>query len=419
MSELIKDLYSKFLSSSGVSTDTRSIQKGNIFFALSGPNFNGNQYASQALESGASFAIIDDEHYLKEGCVLVDDSLAALQELAKEHRAHFKNPVLAITGSNGKTTTKELCREVLSRSCNVKATKGNLNNHIGIPLTILEWDQNTEFAIVEMGANHQGEIAAYCEIAQPTHGLITNIGYAHTEGFGGIEGVLRGKSELFDWLRKSGGTPFINQQDERLKHMTKRFANAVTYPSTGVDEVTSTETLKLMIDDHEIVTHLTGSYNFINAAAAISVGKFFGVEDKEIASALKAYKPQNQRSQIIKRGSSTIIMDAYNANPSSMRAALQNLSQFTGRKVAILGDMNELEDSVEQHRQLGEEIAKLKLDDLILVGEKIKPILEILPSAQHFESAEALAETTWFTENTTFLLKASRSVKLERLIEKE
>ena len=414
-------LYSNFLKSRGVSIDTRTINKGDLFFGISGENFNGSSYANQALKRGASFAVIDDPEYVAdERTLLVEDSLTALQELAKLHRSKFQGKVLAITGSNGKTTTKELVREVLSQKYRVRATQGNYNNHLGVPLTILQLTEQTEIAIIEMGANHLGEIAGLCEIAQPHLGLITTIGQAHTEGFGGIEGVLRGKSELFDYLKKSDGLPFINVQDNRLHHMAKRFENSVTFPAGDLKLSPSDEVLKLSIKDLKVTTQMTGEYNFTNASAAVAVGRFFNIDDEKIAEALEAYKPENQRSQIIKRGTNTIILDAYNANPDSMGAALKNLSTFDGKKVAILGQMNELSNSRGTHREFGKEVARMNFDEVILVGEKIEPALEFLPNAKHFNSTNLLK--AYLTEHSfqysVILLKASRSIGLEEVVEK-
>ncbi|MCP4457083.1 MAG: UDP-N-acetylmuramoyl-tripeptide--D-alanyl-D-alanine ligase [Cytophagales bacterium] len=416
MSNRIEILYSKFLKSEGVSIDTRTIKKGNLFFGISGENSNGNEYALQALEKGASFAIIDDKKFAEdERIILVEDTLLSLQELAIFHREKFQGKVLAITGSNGKTTTKELVREVLSQKCVVHATEGNYNNHLGVPLTILQLTNQVEIAIIEMGANHLGEIARLCEIAKPNLGLITNIGQAHTEGFGGMDGVLRGKSELFDYLKRSNGIPFVNKQDNYLMHMTKRFDTAEVFPNIDVALIPNQEMVELLFRGKRIATRLTGDYNFLNMAAAISVGRYFDVEDKKIAQALESYTPENQRSQIIKRGSNTIILDAYNANPDSMRVALKNLANFEGRKVAILGQMNELAHSKEAHNQLGKEIARLQLDEVILVGEKMLPALEFLPMARHFKSTENLkdylAEHSF--QDSVVLLKASRSIGLE------
>ena len=413
-------LYSLYQACTGVSTDSRTVGQGHLFFGLSGPTFNGSQYAAMALEKGAKYAVVDDAAFATDPRIfLVDDSLQALQDVARHHRAQFMGAVVGITGSNGKTTTKELVNAVLSKKYRTFATKGNFNNHIGVPLTILQWDDQTELAIVEMGANHQGEIALLSSIARPTHGLITNIGHAHTEGFGGIEGVLRGKSELFDFLRQSGGTPFINLLDERLKHMTKRFEKPMTYPMDGLSVLPNPEYLHVNWHGRTIKTQLTGSYNFPNVAAAIALGVHFGVSESDIISAIEAYVPENQRSQLIKKRDLTIIMDAYNANPDSMRGALQNLAQFAGHKVAIIGDMNELENSDEEHRTLGKFIADLGIDEVLLVGEKIRPALEHLPKAKHFSStANLLAANSLQQASSTILLKASRTIKLEQVLEK-
>ena len=343
-----------------VSTDTRNIPEGAIFFALKGPSFNANEFALEALDKGAAFAVIDEETYQKDDrMVLVEDVLQTLQELAQYHRQQLKIPVIGLTGSNGKTTTKELIREVLSQKYKVLATEGNLNNHIGVPLTLLSIDPEIEIAIIEMGANHIGEIARLSEIAQPTHGLITNIGKAHIEGFGGFEGVIRGKSELYHYLIQRGGEVFVNSQDEVLSNMAKRFDKPYFYPAPG-DYLTCT-----LVDADPFVTYenesgtlvktqLIGTYNFSNIAAAICLGKFFDIPEKEADAAIARYVPTNNRSQIIRKGTNTIILDAYNANPDSMEAALENLKAMKAEdKVVILGDMFELgEESEAEHRRI-------------------------------------------------------------------
>ena len=419
MSTSIERLYELYLECEGVSTDSRTIKKGDLFFGLSGPNFNGSQYAASALEKGASYAVVDDAAFATSNRIfLVDDALTALQDLARHHRKLFTGPVIGITGSNGKTTTKELVRAVMEKKYDVHATRGNYNNHIGVPLTVLQWTEKTEMAIVEMGANHVGEIGFLSSISMPSHGLITNIGHAHTEGFGGIEGVLRGKTELFDFLRQSGGTTFLNMQDERLKHMAKRFEKLVMYPSSDLEVLPNPEFLHVDWNGRTVKTQLTGAYNFPNVAAAIALGLHFGVSEDAIISAIEHYVPENQRSQLIKKGNSTIIMDAYNANPDSMRAALQNLTRFSGKKVAIIGDMNELQNSDEEHRTMGKFISELAIDEVILVGQKIKPAMESLPNAKHFFSTKELLEVgnLRLEANSTILLKASRSIKLEEVL---
>lgn len=416
MGDFIEFLYSRFLLSNGVSIDTRTIEEGNLFFAISGPNFDANKFAQQAIEKGAAYAVVDDEAYdVGDKTILVDDALLALQELAKFHRSRFKRPVLAITGSNGKTTTKELAAKVLSEKYIVHATKGNYNNHIGVPLTLLHIHPQVEIAIVEIGANHVGEIAMLCELAAPTHGLITNIGHAHTEGFGGFEGVIRGKSELFDYLRKNDGEVLINMNDTVLSNMAKRFTNPHCYPDEDISLISAAPYVKCSFSSEEMQTSIVGGYNFDNIAAAAKVGRLFDVDDESIAKAVSSYVPENARSQIITKGSLTIILDAYNANPDSMKAALESLSKMDGRKMAILGDMNELENSDKEHLKLIDFAKELDLK-ILTVGEKIKVGN---PTSSHYETKIDLIsylDTQKFFDSVV-LLKASRSIKLETLVE--
>lgn len=416
MVSTLDQLYSKFLSSDGVSIDTRTLTAGNLFFSISGPNFNANTFATQALERGASFVVVDDEKYAaNDRCILVEDGLAALQALAKKHRDQFSGPVIGITGSNGKTTTKELILKVLSRKYLVHATKGNYNNHIGVPLSLLGISKETEIAIIEMGANHVGEIASYCNIASPTHGLITNIGRAHTETFGGIEGVIRGKSELFDFLRKTSGTPFINMNDPVLSNMSKRFASPIQYPTKSVLLLGTAPYLEVQVEGQKAETHLVGKYNINNIAAAVALGQFFEVDNTDILEAIRDYDPDNARSQIIKKGSATIILDAYNANPDSMKVALESLAEQSGHRVAILGDMNELENPDEAHREILDYAQEVGLQQTFTVGEKIGRVAH---EANHFDSKEALEDRLreMNFNGVTVLLKASRSIKLETII---
>ncbi|WP_421764196.1 UDP-N-acetylmuramoyl-tripeptide--D-alanyl-D-alanine ligase [Ekhidna sp.] len=416
MGDFIEFLYSRFLLSDGVSIDTRTIEPNNLFFAISGPNFNANQFAEEALKKGAAYAVVDDENYLtNDRIILAQDGLKALQELATFHRSRFKRPVLAITGSNGKTTTKELIHSVLSEKYISHATKGNYNNHIGVPLTLLHIHPQVEIAIIEMGANHVGEIASYCEMAKPSHGLITNIGRAHTETFGGIEGVIRGKSELFDFIRKTSGTPFINMDDQVLSNMAKRFEAPVLFPSTDLKLTSSQPYLTITLNGVLQETQIVGRYNYSNMAAAIAIGRYFDVSDQKILQALASYEADNSRSQIIKKGTITIILDAYNANPDSMKVALENLAEQKGSKLAILGDMNEVEDSNDQHSELLEYARKLGLSNVLTVGEKIGKVAN---PKYHFESKEELEKELIKMDfsNSTVLLKASRSIKLESIL---
>lgn len=416
MGDFIEFLYSRFLLSDGVSIDTRTIEEGNLFFAISGPSFNANQFADKALEKGASYAVVDEEEFVTDDrIILAEDALKALQDLASFHRSRFKRPVLGITGSNGKTTTKELVAAVLGEKYTVRATKGNYNNHIGVPLTLLHIHPQVEIAIIEMGANHVGEIAQLCAIAAPTHGLITNIGHAHTEGFGGFEGVIRGKSELFDYLRKSDGFPIINLNDPVLSNMAKRFSAPAIFPETDVRLHSSAPLVTVEVGGLLVETNLVGAYNFDNLAAAVAVGRIFGVRDQSISAALSQYKPGNARSQVIKKGTLTIILDAYNANPDSMKAAIESLAKMPGRKVAILGDMNELKNSEQEHAGIVE-LAKAKKLELITVGEKIG---KANSSRTHFDDKEDLENylSNRKYTNATVLLKASRSIKLETITE--
>ncbi|MCK5366991.1 MAG: UDP-N-acetylmuramoyl-tripeptide--D-alanyl-D-alanine ligase, partial [Cyclobacteriaceae bacterium] len=354
---MIEKIYKIFLNSAGICTDTRSISEGDLFVALQGPNFNANKFADQAIEKGAIRVIIDDKNYAIPGkTIYVEDGLLALQELAKRHRKSLKIPIIGITGSNGKTTTKELVHAVLSSSFHTFATKGNLNNHIGVPLSVLSITKDHEIAIIEMGANHLGEIALLSSISRPTHGLITNIGKAHTGLFGGFEGVIRAKSELYDFLIKNKGIVFINQNQEILVNMSKRIKNTVFYPNeesyyhcsfAGADPFVELKTGH----GNTIKTNLPGKYNFDNIATALCIGKYFNVAEEKANNAVAAYTPKNNRSQIIQKGNNTIILDAYNANPSSMEKALENLTQMkSNSKVAIVGDMFELgDDTIKEH----------------------------------------------------------------------
>lgn len=420
MGNYVELLYSRFLLSDGVSTDTRTIQEGNLFFALSGPNFNGNLYAEEALKKGASYVVVDDAQFVKgDRYLLAENSLEALQELSKFHRSRFKKPVFALTGSNGKTSTKELINRVLSKKYDVLATEGNLNNHIGVPLTLLKIHPQVEIAIIEMGASQVGDIAELCDYANPTHGLITNIGHAHTATFGGIEGVLRGKSELFDHLRKTGGHPFINELDQRLINMSKRFWEKTFYPTKDLTLVDEENPLSFTLKGDSFQSQLYGAYNFPNIAAAIAVGRYFEVPDDQIVAAVCEYAPDNLRSQVVERGNARIIVDAYNANPDSMIAALRTLSKVESEKWVVLGDMLELEQEEEEHRRLGEKIAVMGFDRVLLVGDLMKHAASEISGALHFDHVDELKSFVETLElgSAHVLLKGSRKMKLEQLVE--
>lgn len=420
MENFIELLYSRFLLSDGVSTDTRTLKPGNLFFALSGPNFNGNLYAEEALVRGASYVVVDEPAFVKsDRYVLAQDSLQALQALSKFHRSRFKKPVFALTGSNGKTSTKELIHRVLGKTYDVLATEGNLNNQIGVPLTLLKINPQVEIAIIEMGASKVGDIAELCEYANPTHGLITNIGHAHTVTFGGIEGVLRGKSELFDHLRKTGGHPFINELDPRLINMSKRFVEKTTYPDSDLKLTNDQNRIAFTLNEKTHQSKLYGAYNYPNIAAAIAVGRYFKVSDEQITAAICAYEPDNLRSQVVSRGKAKIIVDAYNANPDSMLAALETLEKVKGEKWVILGDMLELENEAEAHKALGDKIAAMSFEQVLLVGDLMKYAARQVKGALHFDDVAALKAHVAAQNpgEANVLLKGSRKMKLEQLLE--
>jgi len=423
----IEKLYEKFLTGGKISTDTRQITAGCIFFALRGDKFNANEFAQKALDLGAGYVVIDDATYnVDSRCILVADVLLTLQALAKHHRSQFTIPVIGLTGSNGKTTTKELLQAVLSTTYKTFATKGNLNNHIGVPLSILGIDSTTEIAVIEMGANHLGEIALLSSIANPTHGLITNIGRAHIGTFGGFDNIIRGKSELYQHLITNQGTVFINSKNEFLANMAKRFKQPYFYPAPGdyyqAELVEADPFIKYKAENGELVqTQLMGAYNFENIAAALCVGKFFNVEAKAANAAIAGYVPGNMRSQLITKGTNTIILDAYNANPSSMEAAIENLAGMKAeKKVVILGDMFELEGEAEtEHKKIGELLLKKNFDGVYLCGKLMAFGKGAYPEANHFETKETLSvflKTNPICD-ATILIKASRGIGLETVIE--
>jgi UDP-N-acetylmuramoyl-tripeptide--D-alanyl-D-alanine ligase len=423
----IEKLYQAFLRSRKISTDTRKIEPDSIFFALKGPNFNANAFTDEALAKGATLAVIDDASFQRDNkTFLVDDTLATLQELARHHRSQLKIPVIGLTGSNGKTTSKELLNAVLSKKLRTFATKGNLNNHIGVPLSVLSIDDSIEVAVIEMGANHVGEIALLCSIANPTHGFITNIGKAHIGTFGGFENIIRGKTELYQHLIEHQGIVFINSTDPILANMKWRFQSPILYPSSGdyihVELIEGGAFVRYKNEaGSEIQTQLTGAYNFSNIAAALCIGKYFGVNPALADQAIATYAPSNMRSQIVKKGSNTIILDAYNANPSSMEAAINNLASIkVEKKVAILGDMFELEEESEkEHKQIGELLKLKKIDAVYLCGSLMKSAKNVYPQAHHFENKTLLAEALKANPitNATILVKASRGIGLETIVD--
>ena len=423
----IEKLYERFKESGKVSTDTRQIAGGSIFFALRGHKFNANEFAAQALEKGASYAVIDDPTYAgSERCILVENTLDTLQALAKHHRSKLTIPVIGLTGSNGKTTSKELVSAVLSKKFRTYATKGNLNNHIGVPLTILSIDSSCEMAVVEMGANHLGEIALLSSIANPTHGFITNIGKAHIGTFGGFENIIRGKSELFQHLITHEAVVFINSQNPILANMAKRFKHPYFYPAADDYYYAQLMDADPFIrfkagNGEEVQTQLMGAYNFENIAAALCIGKYFGVNAKDANRAVAEYVPGNMRSQIVKKNSNTVILDAYNANPSSMEAAILNLAAMQApKKVVILGDMFELEEEAEkEHQRIGELLHAKKFDRAYLCGQLMKSAKANFAEARYFESKDLLIAELKANpiSDSTILVKASRGIGLETIVD--
>lgn len=427
MSGGIENLYRRYSESGSVSTDTRSITPGSMFFALRGAQFNANEFAADALEKGAAWAVIDDEKYRKsDRYIVVDDVLITLQQLARYHRDQLKIPVIALTGSNGKTTTKELTHAVLSAKYKAFATKGNLNNHIGVPLTLLSINSTVEVAVVEMGANHPHEIAMLCQIANPTHGFITNIGKAHIGTFGGYENIIKAKSELYDHLLSANGVVFVNSANSLLMDLSERFESRVLFPDGGdfyrAKLINADPFVRILADNgDEVQTQLIGGYNFENIACALCVGKYFGVEAKQANDAVASFVPGNMRSQVMKKGSNTIILDAYNANPSSMQAAIENVARMkAANKVLILGDMFELEEEADkEHQAIGKLIRECGLANVYLCGSLFKSALREIPYARYFiKKDDLIKELRQFpVTNATVLVKASRGIGLETVVE--
>lgn len=428
--KLILDLYEIYLGHPLICTDSRKITQGCIYFALKGDSFDGNIFAAQSLTSGAAYAVIDDpQHFIDERTFLVQDVLTVLQQLANHHRHQLNIPFIAITGTNGKTTTKELLKSVLSVKYQVLATRGNLNNHIGVPLTILSITSNIEIAVIEMGANHQQEIKFLCEIAEPDLGLITNVGKAHLEGFGGFIGVKKAKGELYDYLLQNKGLIFVNRDNDNLLEMIGgRGEENISYYSSSLESGLIGQIVEnnpyLVIDwmadgqKNRLRTNLTGPYNLENILAAVAIARNFNLSPEEINKGITAYIPENNRSQITKTAKNTIICDFYNANPSSMQAAIENFSTITAdKKILILGDMFELgEDSLTEHREILEKALTIKADQRIFIGEHFSELN--INEGLFFNTTEEAV--TWLSANqitaATILIKGSRGMGLERLL---
>lgn len=415
----IAELYKIYLNHPVISTDTRKVSNGCLFFALKGENFDANTFAEQAINEGAAYAIIDNLNFKKsEAYILVDDVLKTLQRLANYHRKQFTIPFIGITGSNGKTTSKELINAVLSEKYKTIATQGNLNNHIGVPLTILSIPQDCEIAIIEMGANHIGEIEQLCEISEPTLGIITNIGTAHIEGFGSREGVIKAKSELYHFIKENNGKLFLNEDDDLLTKLAEDIPS-IKYSRLEINNISSNPFLSFEWKNIKIETQLYGEYNIPNILAAIKIGEYFNVEITAIKAALENYVSTNNRSQIVKLPNHTLYLDAYNANPTSMNAAIDSFSKLVDtKKLLILGDMLELGHvSQEEHQKVADKINQLKLNAL-LVGNEFQQIKinYDLKSVKNTDEAIAWLENNLNTFNS-ILIKGSRGIRLEKISE--
>ncbi|AWM13178.1 UDP-N-acetylmuramoyl-tripeptide--D-alanyl-D-alanine ligase [Flavobacterium sediminis] len=423
----IEEIHQIFLTTDGVSTDTRSIKKNTLFIALKGENFDANSFATEALKNGASYVIIDNkEYYIDQRTILVENSLKTLQELAKFHRFYLDTKIIGLTGSNGKTTTKELFNAVLSKKFNTIATIGNLNNHIGVPLTLLRLTKETEIGIIEMGANHQKEIEFLCSIAQPDLGYITNFGKAHLEGFGGVEGVIKGKSELFDYLKANQKIALINLDDSIQEEKSKTlnnftFSNQLTHANVFFEAIEADPFAKVTFNDTIIQSNLIGIYNATNICAAIAIGTYFNISTSEIKEAIETYTPDNNRSQIIEKNSNKIVLDAYNANPSSMQAALTNFFQLEeNNKTAILGDMFELGfESFEEHQKIINFCKEQQNIHFFFVGEEF---FKHKINSEHFYFFKGFEDLSQYLQKLSFsnqliLIKGSRGMKLERVLD--
>lgn len=423
----IQDIHNLFLQCKSVSIDTRKIEKDSMFFAIKGENFDANTFAVKALELGALFVVVDNASYvIDERTILVENSLESLQALAKFHRAYLKLPIIALTGSNGKTTTKELINVVIAKKYKTKATVGNLNNHIGVPLTLLSFTKDTEIGIVEMGANHKKEIEFLCEIAQPDFGYITNFGKAHLEGFGGVEGVIQGKSEMYEYLAKNDKLVFVNLEDPiqieksaGIKSFTFGINNANA--DLKINSIKANPFVVIDYDNFSVESHLIGLYNANNINAAIAIGYYFKVEEEDMKQAIETYIPENNRSQLLRIDSNQIILDAYNANPSSMAVAITNFLQLENQnKVMILGDMFELGDeSKQEHKVIVDSLLNQNKSECYLIGKSFYENKVAQENIQFFETFDAFVahlKTIHFKDNT-ILIKGSRGMALERTLE--
>ena len=419
----IGSIHKIFLKSNGVSTDSRKVKKNDIYFSLKGPNFNGNEFAKSAIEKGACYAIVDQKEYvIDKSYILVEDCLKTLQNLANYHRKNSKAKIIGLTGSNGKTTSKELIFSVLKNEFKTIATTGNLNNHIGVPLTLLSIKEDTELAIIEMGANHLKEIETLSNIADPDYGYITNFGKAHLEGFKNLEGVIKGKSELYNHLINKSRFIFINNRDKKQVELTKEYSNKFTFGEQNSDSIFSVKSINpkinISIDNILIESNLFGQYNIDNIAAAICIGKYFNLDNENIKAGIERYIPENNRSQIIKKGSNKIILDAYNANPTSMQLALSSFNDMKeGKKIVFIGDMFELgENSHQMHQEIVYTVEKMNFDQTFIIGElfnKTKHSSKI----KSFKNLNDLKGNMDEISNSAILIKGSRGMKLENILD--
>lgn len=419
----IQEFYTIYLQANKVTIDSRKIEEGDIFFAFSGDNFNAASLAEEAINNGAKAVIVEDKNYenIERNIFFVESTLLFLQELAKFHREKLNIPIIALTGSNGKTTTKELIHAVLSQKFNVQYTFGNLNNHIGVPLTLLSIKPQHEMVVVEMGANHQKEIEFLCSIAKPNFGYITNFGKAHLEGFGGVEGVIKGKSELYDFLKANDQFIVVNENDPIQVDKTDGYDLVIPFGRRDsefyFEKFIENNCVGLIYHEVEALSNLTGEYNFTNLCAAASIGLYFGVDFSLIKKAIEEYTPTNMRSQIVKKGDKTLVLDTYNANPSSMKVSLENFNQFTGSKSIIIGDMLELgEDSPAEHLEILNLAKLMDFDSIITVGANFKAVnTDGISYLSTSDLVNYLKENT--IESQNILLKASRGIALENVLE--
>lgn len=412
-------LYQLFTSCNSFTTDTRKIKKGSMFFALKGENFNGNSFAEEAIQKGAKYAIIDEEKYqTKENIILVKNVLSTLQKLASFHRKKLNIPIIALTGSNGKTTTKELINAVLKTTFNTSATQGNLNNHIGVPLTLLSMTKKTEIGIVEMGANHLNEIKALCNIAQPNYGYITSFGKAHLEGFGSFDGVIKGKTELYKFLEKNNGKAFINKED-KLQLENSKNNTTIGFSQKEVKLISTMPFVSVKFKEAIINSNLFGFYNYSNIMAAICIGNYFNISTEKIAFGIENYTPNNNRSQQIKKGTNMFFLDAYNANPTSMTLALKNFNSLEKKnKIIFLGDMFEVgATSLTEHQKIADLVATMNFKKVYLIGETFfKTKTENAVKFKSFEDFKNAKLNLTFN-HSSILIKASRGMALERILD--